>query len=131
MNLIYSFTAACTSIVAELEDGHMVHARNLDYDIPDLRNLTASVAFTRGGKTLYHCTVFAGYAGCLTGMRPGGFSVSVDQRMAPNTTIVDNIFALLAGASPVSFFLRSTLENVTSFAAAKKAITNEYLAAPV
>lgn len=82
--------------------GTIIHARNLDYNIP-LKNLTASITFTRGngcvqGRLLdarvalsrevvpappsvaYYGTAFVGYMGLLTGMRPGGWSVSVDER---------------------------------------------------
>lgn len=81
MQLIYDLSAACTSIVAQDQSGAVHHGRNLDYPIPGLRNLTAMITFTKGGKTLYNGTTFVGYIGLLTGQSPV-FSVTVDERSA-------------------------------------------------
>ena len=37
--------------------------------------------FQRGGKTVFTSTTFLGYVGCLTCVKPGAFSVSVDTRI--------------------------------------------------
>ena len=41
------------SIVAENDDGTIYHARNLDYGIPGLQNLTATIEFKSGNVTQY------------------------------------------------------------------------------
>ena len=69
MNLIYDLTCFCTSIVADSPDGSMLHARNLDYGIPGLRNLTIALDFQKNKKTVYRGVTFAGYVGLLTGLR--------------------------------------------------------------
>ncbi len=40
----------CTSIVAQNSNGSIVHARNQDYSMPGLDNITITVDFTRGGE---------------------------------------------------------------------------------
>jgi N-acylethanolamine-hydrolysing acid amidase len=90
-NTLYEITAfnhgkegwfkACTSIVAESLNGTIVHGRNLDYSIGSLlRNLTITVDFQRGGKTVYTGTTYAGYIGLLTGQRPYGFTITLNER---------------------------------------------------
>lgn len=135
MNLIYSFSAACTSIVAQNTNGTIYHGRNLDYPIPGLRNLTAEVVFTRGDNVEYYGTTFLGYVGLLTGMRPHGWSVSVDERSQHYANILDgpldNIMSALEGGKPVGMFLRDSLQNITSYDAAIKHLNTTRLIAPV
>jgi hypothetical protein len=92
----------------------IIHARNLDYDIP-LKNLTAKITFTRAGEVAYFGTAFVGYLGLLTGMRPGGWSVSVDERDQNGTTFdvfLQDVIAAAQDARLVrrtSFFLNHKL----------------------
>ena len=95
-NLFYEFSAigssksgdkgttrapwGCTSIVAQNTNGSIMHARNQDYSMPGLANITITVDFTRGGKIAYTGNTFVGYIGLPTAMRPGGWSVSCDAR---------------------------------------------------
>ena len=90
-NLAYDFTAfhhgsitekgACTSILAIDNNGTLIHGRNLDYTFKDLiRNFTVNVQFQSKGQTIFTATTFAGMVGVFTGMRPGGLSISLDQR---------------------------------------------------
>jgi len=111
MNLVYELTAYCTSIVAQNANSSIFHGRNLDYNFAGLPNLTYTVHFTSGGELQYYGTAFIGYVGLLTGMRPGAFSVSVDQRGLndPITYLLDNLLYVLKGGKSVGFFLRDTL----------------------
>lgn len=91
-NTLYEITAwshgdgdggfkACTSIVAEDTKGVMFHARNLDYSLVKLlSNLTITVDFQRGGATVYTGTTFAGFIGLLTGQKPHGYTISLNER---------------------------------------------------
>ena len=82
-----------------------------------------------------------GYVGLLTGMRPGGWSVSVDQRakyeFADATKkrsavgILENIISAATGGSTIGQFLRQTLEEEAKFEDAMKKLTHEKLIAPV
>ena len=105
MNLIYDITAGCTSIVASLANGSIVHGRNLDYPLPGLANVTADVHFIRGagGAPLFVGTTYLGYAGLLTGMRrtsaaASGLSISINER--DHDGVVQKLFALLENAAP-------------------------------
>lgn len=120
-NVMYDMTAfgkksnakgACTSIVAMAADGTMYHGRNLDYNLADiLRNLTIVVNFQRGGQTLYTGTTYAGFVGLLTGQRPNGITISLDERDTGEWW-ENAIEALLAGTGAIaSFVIRDTLSN--------------------
>lgn len=82
-NYFYEIAGQCTSFVVNGPDGTVMHGRNLDYT--DLggytENTNTQVEFVNSaGETQYTCTTWAGYIGCLTGMRSGRFSVSLNQR---------------------------------------------------
>lgn len=88
-NTLYELTAfnkkwkskACTSIVAEGVNGTIIHGRNLDYSLASiLGNLTITVDFQRGGKTVYTGTTFAGLIGLLTGQKPHAFTITLNER---------------------------------------------------
>lgn len=93
-NIFYELFTLCTSIVAQDEQGQVFHGRNLDFGIfPDynftddqwgmttlLRPLLVDVTFTREDRPLYRSVHFIGYVGILTAMKPGYFSVTVDDR---------------------------------------------------
>lgn len=113
----------------------MFHGRNLDYPITGLNNLTARVAFTRNGTVEYYGTAFTGYVGLLTGMRPNGFSVSVDERDVDNTNVVagliKNIGSALAGGKSIGMFVRDTLQNVNNYKDAVYALNTTRLISPM
>jgi len=132
MNLLYDVTAGCTSIVAQHTSGRMLHARNMDYPIPGLRNITIQIDFNRGNETIYRTTTFAGYIGALTGLRPGGWSVTVNERDRDGEgTPIDNILEALKGGQSIGFFLRQQLETITNYQAAMNALQHTPLMAPV
>jgi len=87
--------------------------------------------FQRDGKTVYSCATFVGYVGCLTGVRPGGWSVSVNERDQPGSTIIDNIVSALKGGRSIGYFLREALQTVESFDDALMVVSTAHLIAPV
>jgi len=144
LNLIYDLTApgfhigseggvmACTSIVAQTANGQMLHARNLDYSIGGLRNITIQVDFQRGGQTIFTGTHFAGYVGILSGMRKGGWSITVNERDRDGEgSVIDNILHLFKGAHSLGFTLRNMLETNKTFTEALQAASTVHLMAPV
>lgn len=96
-NMMYEIEGGigCTSIVAQDPQGHIVHGRNLDFGLlfgedvrhlqwtltEDLRPLLRNVRVQKGGNVIFNSTVFLGYTGLLTGVKLGGFSVTVNSRM--------------------------------------------------
>lgn len=119
MNLFYELDSACTSIVAEHSNGTIYHGRNLDYGIPGLNLIAGNVHFYRGNTMVYTGTTYIGYIGLLTGMRPGAFSLSIDERTSANGTILTNIVEMLFhNGRSIGFFLREVLQNETDYSAA-------------
>lgn len=139
-NVFYEATAfgskdgrkACTSIVAESEDGTIYHGRNLDYSFSDvLRNLTIIVDFQRNGTTVYSGTTFAGYVGLLSAQKPNSFTVSLDER-DQGEWWMNVIEVLLAGTHGIaSFVIRDTAADPNAdFEKAVKILAYNPLIAP-
>eukprot|EP00483_Globobulimina_turgida_P002558 UN02562 len=137
MNLIYDMTASCTSIVAEDANGVIFHGRNFDYStLPLGRNMTFNAHFTdKTGEILYSTTMFFGYAGTWTGVRPNKFSISADQRDQAN--LIDKIKSIRDDWYPPSWLIRDLVANdyrggqVNDYNDALKALINTKLMASV
>jgi len=120
----YEVSDACTSIISQEIDGTVWHSRNLDFGAgmgftSTLKNATLQVDFQKGGKTVFTATTFGGYLGVLSGMKPGGFSTTVDTRFYPDgaSEIFWEVIAAIQerNASLVSFLLRDTLTEETTY----------------
>lgn len=127
-NVIYELAGGCTSIVANARVGTptLLHGRNLDYDsFEGLEHAVVKVNFVDAtdGAVAFSCATFAGYVGCLTGVRAGRFSVSLDQRyvQAGAALVLSKNFA---AAFPTdgeqhgvafAFYLRDMLHNGPSY----------------
>ena len=141
VNIIYEATAfnksklgqkACTSIVAEAPNGTVYHARNLDYSLlPLLQNLTVTVDFQSGGRTVYTGTTFVGYVGLLTGQRPHAYTITLDERDQGDWWM-NLLEAFAAGTSAIAaFHIRDTLADTSlSFNDAIEKLAYEPLVAP-
>jgi len=139
-NLGYEVTDACTSIVAQTNNNTILHVRNMDFWdgiwlTEHLKNLTIQVDYQTKGKTLFHATTFAGFVGVLSGMRPNGFSISIDTRNYPGG-IGQLFYEVIAAiteknASLVSFLSRHTLTRETNFEDAVSSLSNGLLIADV
>lgn len=119
-NLVYELTSACTSIVAQANNGTIFHARNLDfgYGGPFTADLTVdalAVDFVEANQLVYTGVTYAGYVGLLTGERPGFFTVSVDEHLGPFWEIFFNALEELYNhrASMVSLLIRQNLYSNT------------------
>jgi len=139
-NLGYEVTDACTSIVAQTLDNKILHVRNMDFWdgiwlTNHLKNLTIQVEYQTKGKTLFHATTFAGYVGVLSGMRPNGFSISIDTRNypgGPGQLFYEVIAAITEkNASLVSFLSRHVLTRISTFEDAVKNLSDDLLIADV
>ena len=130
INLLYDVTAFCTSIVAENEDGTIIHGRNLDYGFPLLRNDTIVVnMIDKNGNTIYHGTTFFGYVGMWTGSKPNAFTLSGDER--DQGSFMNNLQSIHKDWKPVGWLMRDTLQNATDFNDALKMLSTEEIMAPV
>lgn len=138
-NMYYEMTAynkdtdsrACTSIVAMLLDGNVIHGRNLDYGIPGLNKISVNLDFQKNGKTTYKGTTFAGYIGLLTAFKPDGFSISVDERDQGQWSRNDYESAKLGPKGIVAFKMRDLVANDSmTFQSAVETLSTTELIAP-
>lgn len=122
---------ACTSIVAQLANGTIVHARNQDYSLPGLSDITVQVDFARSGKVVYSGNTFAGYIGLPTAMRPGGWSVSCDSRFnGQGWNLLANINTAKKGGKTIGILVREMLESASTFDEAVAALNSTSVIAP-
>lgn len=138
LNLLYTLTAGCTSIVSQAPgggDAPIWHSRNLDwsFDNYSMANLTYHVDFQRGGETVYSCVTFVGYVGCLTGMREGGFTITIDERDTPDKLQVpeDILHLIIDHAQADVFLTREVLANNASYADAIEALSTTRISTQV
>lgn len=117
LQMSYEFGTMCTSITANQVNNTIIHGRNLDYSMP-VKNLTAKVVFTQQGSVTYVGTTFVGYLGLLTGMRPGGWSVSQDTRSENASTFeifLEDFIAAGQDARLAGFNIRDALSQERTF----------------
>ncbi|XP_008849076.1 acid ceramidase isoform X2 [Nannospalax galili] len=145
-NIFYELFTMCTSIITEDKEGHLLHARNMDFGIflgwninnntwvvtEELKPLTVNLDFQRNNKTVFKATSFAGYVGMLTGFKPGLFSLTLNERFSINGGFLGVLEWILGkkDAEWIGFITRSVLENSTSYEEAKNILTKTKLMAP-
>ena len=118
VNSLYELESWCTSIIAKMQNGTIIHSRNLDFDNASLmRTITYTATFERDGKYLFDATMFAGTVGIYTGMRAGAFSISENQRQfnEQESGLIENILMLFSGYSEISWLIRETLTVCSDF----------------
>jgi len=133
LNLLYEWTTACTSIIAETDKGSMWHGRNMDWNFDgySLWNITAIADYQKNGTTVYSAVSWIGYIGILSGVK-STFSVTVDQREHYEPEfVIGNMQAIDQGAMPVGQLLRNIFAQDADFTAALPHLASDYLAAPV
>ncbi|XP_028657918.1 acid ceramidase [Erpetoichthys calabaricus] len=145
-NIFYEVFTVCTSVVAEDSAGKLFHARNMDFglflgwDVKNhtwvvteyLRPLVVNLDFQKGNKTVFKSTSFAGYVGMLTGVKPGVFSVTMNERFSLDGGYIGIIEWIIGRRDGMwmSFLMRSVLENATSYDDAKNQLATTKLLAP-
>lgn len=144
-NIAYELEGACTSIVAQDATGHPFHARNLDFGLflgwdqanrtwqlaEKLRPLLFNARFVKGGRTLYNSTAYAGFVGLLTGMKHGGFSITVDTRFDLN--LDKGLFQWLSGDHSghfLAFTTRTVMETIATYDDALTALNDTKMVGP-
>lgn len=145
-NIFYEFFTVCTSIVAVDNNGNFVHARNLDFglfigwDVKNktwevteaLRPLVVNLDFQRGGQTVFKSVNFAGYIGILTALKPGLFSLTMNERFSADGGFIGIIKWLEGDRTEqwMGFLTRSVMENATSYKEAQSMLANTVMLAP-
>ncbi|XP_054846439.1 acid ceramidase isoform X1 [Eublepharis macularius] len=145
-NVFYEIFTVCTSIVAEDRAGKLYHARNLDFglflgwDIKNntwtltqkLKPLMVSLDFQRNNKTVFKSSNLAGYVGMVSGIKPGIFTLTMNERFSIDGGYI-GVFEWIFGKRDgwwMSFLTRTILENSTSYEEAKDKLANTRLLAP-
>ena len=73
----------------------MIFARNLDFAFSYwLSQISVEGHFYRGDQLIYKGTMITGYSGILTGIKPGVFTLSVDERDS-HSSYIDNFEEML------------------------------------
>jgi hypothetical protein len=135
IHLQYELYAGCTSAAISLpsEDSVPLLVRNMDWEMPALKDLTIDVEFCRGGEPLYKCTTWAGYIGVLTASAAGKFAVSVNHRedFEDEESKGDFLKLLqLQACHPIGFAVREVMETCTTFEQATERFNEVRLLAP-
>jgi len=147
-NVFYEFFTVCTSIVAQNEQGQIIHARNLDFGLflgwnktthswtltEVLRPNVVQLEWQKGGKTVFHSVNFAGYIGLLTAMNPGVMSFTLNERFNVKggfIGLLEWIVFKKYDLQWVGFLARDVFEKQMTFQQAQQALTDAKLIAPV
>ncbi|MCI4395096.1 hypothetical protein PGIGA_G00176490 [Pangasianodon gigas] len=146
LNIFYEVFTVCTSLVAEDPHGNLIHARNMDFGLfmgwdmknqswvitEKLKPLLVNVDFRRNNNTVFKSTNFAGYVGMLTGIQPHVFTLTMNERFSLDGGYIGILEWILGKRDGMwmSFLTRSVLENATSYAEAKKLLSDTKLLAP-
>ncbi len=97
----------CSAFATDTPDGPL-HARNLDWWSPGslLRDQSLVCDFRRTGVTRFKTIGWPGFAGCLSGLAPGRFAVTLNAVSSGDPVQL---------AEPVVFLLRRVLDTATDF----------------
>lgn len=87
-----------------------------------------NVDWHRSGMLVYKSATIVGFGGTITAVRPGAFSVSINER--DEGTLFDNIMTMLAGHMGNTFAMRYALENFDKYADAIEFFKTEKLVSP-
>ncbi|TNV77093.1 hypothetical protein FGO68_gene7739 [Halteria grandinella] len=119
VNSIVDFSSWCTSIVARMENGTIIHARNLDFDYPSMMvHLVYKALIKKDGRIVAEAAAIAGYIGFYTGLRYDTFTVSYNVRMERlnQSDILKNIdYELKSGVLPAQQLIQRALLESTSY----------------
>jgi hypothetical protein len=132
-NFVYEFDSYCTSIIARLSNGTIIHERLLDFNFPnETRVLTYLAKYYRGDEYLFDALMFAGDTNVFTGYKEGAFSITLNQRKpdGSSTDLAVNLGLIFSGYNQVAWTIRETLTNCTDYACALEKLQTDHMVAP-
>ncbi|CDW76110.1 UNKNOWN [Stylonychia lemnae] len=133
MNYVYEFDSYCTSVIAKLNNGTIVHMRNLDfYFSNDTRNITYIGQYYKNGQHLYDAVMFAGIISPFTGYKDGKFAISLNQRDPSQNylRLIQNVGMIFTGYKQSGWTIREALESCEDYACAVLKVSTDHHIAP-
>lgn len=141
-NIVYELSGGCTSIVANGPGDSIIHGRNLDYETfstpgdldggADSLQIRLDFAYEATGEVAFTCATYSGQLGCLTGMRRGAFSISLNKRYLDSFSldvVRENWRAAFPGGGwAYSLFIRELLTTGTNYSAALESVKTQKFA---
>ena len=130
VNSLYEIESWCTSIIVKMNDGQIIHSRNLDFANADgMRKITYQATFVKNGEYTFDAVMFAGVTGVYTGEKKGVFSISENQRRLSKNTdpkgLVENLFMMFYGYQEISWLIRKTFEHCDNYDCAYKNLRSQ------
>lgn len=116
-----SMIYGCTAAVKHVPGMGMVHVRSMDWPLSEIGNATRVFKFI-GPLHDFYAVGTPGYVGVLSGMVPGGYSVTINWAPPQENPSFD--------MGP-SFLLRKVLEECTTYEQAVYALSRTPIATPV
>jgi hypothetical protein len=90
VNSVVDITSFCTSVVARMSNGTIIHGRNLDFDYPAvLQTLVYRAYVEKNGVIIAEAACLAGYVGFYTAVRYSTFTVTFNVRMLAHLNTSD------------------------------------------
>jgi hypothetical protein len=134
VNSIVDFSSFCTSVIARMENGTVLHARNLDFDFPDrMVKLVYKALIKKGGVIVAEAPAIAGYIGFYTGLKYNTFTVSYNVRLLRTnmSDILENIDREFeAGVTPTAQLIQKALLESHSYSEAVETLTFKNINTP-
>ena len=108
--------AACTTVIAQAENGLIFTARTLDslyehnvYYTDTYKKLSITVDFQRNGRTVYTGSTWAGYVGLQTGQKTNKFTIALNAKNTPGKWRINMNETLTNAHALVFTLIRDTL----------------------
>ena len=102
-----------------MENGQILHSRNLDFDFPSIMvNLVFKALIKKDGVIVAEAAAIAGFIGFYTGLRYDTFTVSYNVRMLRKNSsdILENIEREFeVGVTPTAQLIQRALIESTSY----------------
>ena len=111
------------------DEGENIMFHTFDFSIiENLKKITIHLDFIKDNKLIYSCISFAGYIGCLTGMKPSQYAISLNYRLS-DENLIDNI-KKIGSYSLNGFLIRKMLESNYDIDKIKDNLEKELIISP-
>lgn len=111
-----------------MSNGTIIHHRNMDFDnTKNLRKIAFNAKFQKEGKPVFEGILFAGTIGTYTGIKPGKFAISVNQKAEriSQVNMFENLIMTFSGFNELSWVIRDVLINCESYSCALERFNTE------